>query len=162
MNYKEFLVYYRSLIVGAIASTVDISTLYGLSNTNIPENYVLLISSLGGILIQFFGQKYWAFRNNSDDTATLVKQVLKFFVLEISLIFLIIYIFDKIQKKIQTIVNKYPSSITKGTITKYLFKLDNNEVILTPLSNTILKTVLVFILFNLISYPLWKYVIFVK
>lgn len=162
MNYKEFLVYYRSLIVGVVASTVDISILYGLSNTNIPENYVLLISSLGGILIQFFGQKYWAFRNNSEDTATLVKQVLKFFVLEISLIFLIIYIFDKIQKKIQTIVDKYPSSITKGTITKYLFKLDNNEVILTPLSNTILKTVLVFILFNLISYPLWKYVIFVK
>jgi len=162
MNFKDFFVYYRSLLVGVVASFVDISSLYGLSSTNIPENYALLISSLGGILIQFFGQKYWAFRNNSNDTTTLVKQVVKFFVLEISLIFVIIYIFDIIQKKIQSTVEKYPSSITKGTISKYLLKLDNNKVILTPLSNTILKTILVFILFNLVSYPLWKYVIFVK
>ena len=162
MNYKDFFVYYRSLLVGVVASVVDISTLYGLSSTKIPENYALLISSLGGILIQFFGQKYWAFRNNTNDITTLVRQVVKFFTLEISLIFVIIYIFDKIQTKIQNIVEKYPSSITKGTINKYLLKLDNNKVILTPLSNTILKTALVFILFNLVSYPLWKYVIFVK
>ena len=58
MNYQELFVYYRSLIVGVVASIVDISTLYGLSSTQIPENYAIFISSLSGILIQFFGQKY--------------------------------------------------------------------------------------------------------
>ncbi len=162
MNYQDLFIYYRSLIVGVVASIVDISTLYGLSTTQIPENYSIFISSLSGILIQFFGQKYWTFRNSSNDTSTVVKQVVKFFTLEILLVFLIIYIFDKIQKRLENIVEKYPSSITKGSINRYFFKLDKDKVILTPLSNTILKTLLVFILFNLVSYPLWKYVIFVK
>ena len=145
-----------------MASIVDIGTIYGLNYTKLPENYALLISSLSGLMIQFFGQKYWAFRNNSSDTKNLVKQITLFFTLEITLILIIIYIFYINQKKIENMVAKYPSSVTKGTIKQYLFVMDDNKIILTPLSNTILKTLLVFILFNLISYPMWKYVIFAK
>ena len=63
MDYSHFLMYNRALIVGIIASLIDTGTLFALSYTNLSDTYSLIISSLFGILIQFFGQKYWTFKD---------------------------------------------------------------------------------------------------
>ena len=86
--------------------------------------------------------------------------MVQFFTLEITIVLIIIYIFNIINKHISDIIAKYPSSYATDKFTKYFFKLENNIIVLSPLSKVLLKTVLVFLLFNLISYPLWHYVIF--
>lgn len=160
MNYKDLFMYNRALIVGIIASLIDTGTLFGLSYTNLNDTYSLIISSFLGILIQFFGQKYWTFKDVSETRLDLIKQVIQFFALEITIVFIIIYVFQIVNKHISDIIAKYPSSYASGKFTKYFFKLENNVIVLSPLSKILLKTVLVFILFNLISYPMWHYVIF--
>ena len=66
MKYNDMFLYYRSIIVGLIASIVDISTLFALGHTKLNTDYALIISSFFGILIQFFGQKYWTFKNSTN------------------------------------------------------------------------------------------------
>ena len=160
MNYKDLFMYNRALIVGIVASLIDIGTLFGLSYTNLSDTYSLIISSFLGILIQFFGQKYWTFKDVSESKHELIKQVIQFFALEITIVFIIIYFFQIVNKHISDIVAKYPNSYATDKFTKYFFNLENNIIVLSSLSKILLKTVLVFILFNLISYPIWHYVIF--
>ena len=161
MNYKELFKYYRALIIGVIATMVDIATMLGLNNSKLNESYILIISSFAGLLIQFFGQKYWTFKNRAENTQTLVKQIVQFFALEITLILIIIYIFNKLYSRIKKIISKYPKSYTTGIISRYIFEINNNNIIeLTVFGKILLKSVLVFFTFNLISYPLWRYVIF--
>ena len=160
MKYNDVFLYYRSIIVGFIASIVDISTLFALGHTKLNTNYALIISSFFGILIQFFGQKYWTFKNSTHSKEDLIKQVVQFFSLEIIILLIIVRIYGILSKKIKDIIATYPKSYVKGKFGKYLFKIDNNKIILTPLSEILLKSILVFILYNLVSYPIWHYVIF--
>ena len=159
-NYKELFMYYRAILVSIIASLADIATMFGLNNTSLDESYILIISSFTGLLIQFFGQKYWTFKNIAESTHILVKQIVLFFTLEITLILIIVYIFNKIYHRIENRISKYPKSYATGKISRYIFEFDNNNIELTALGKVLLKSVLVFFTFNLISYPLWRYVIF--
>ena len=62
---NNVFVYYKALFVSIIASAVDISIMFGLYKTSASTNMTLVISSLSGLLIQFFGQKFWTFKNSS-------------------------------------------------------------------------------------------------
>ena len=62
MNYKNFFTYYKAIIVSIIASVTDISLMFSLSTTTLSEHMVLGISSVAGLLIQFFGQKLTDFK----------------------------------------------------------------------------------------------------
>ena len=66
MDYKALWMYYRAVIVSIIASMVDMGSMYGLnSSTNLSEPLIIGLSSFLGLLIQFFGQKYWTFKNST-------------------------------------------------------------------------------------------------
>ena len=59
MDYKGFWMYYRAVIVSVIASIADMSSMYGLNKVeNLSEPIVLVVSTIIGLFIQFFGQKY--------------------------------------------------------------------------------------------------------
>ena len=97
MDYKGFWMYYRAVIVSIIAAIADMSSMYGLTKiNNLSEPIVLGVSSLVGLFIQFFGQKYWTFKNNTKSNNELIKQVLLFFGLEITIIICVILIYGKI------------------------------------------------------------------
>ena len=163
MDYKGFWMYYRAVIVSIIAAIADMSSMYGLNKVdNLSEPIVLGVSSLVGLFIQFFGQKYWTFKNNTKSNDELVKQVLLFFGLEITIIVCVILIYGKIYEPVENKVKEWTKGHKKNMITKYLFENKAGKTELSELGKIMLKNILVFFTFNIISYPLWKYFIFAK
>ena len=155
--------YYRAVIVSVIASIADMSSMYGLTKiNNLSEPIVLGVSSLVGLFIQFFGQKYWTFKNNTKSNDELIKQVLLFFGLEITIIVCVILIYGKIYEPVENKVKEWTKNHKENEITKYLFENKNGKRELSQLGKIMLKNILVFFTFNIISYPLWKYFIFAK
>ena len=64
MDYKSIFIYYKAIIISVIASVTDITLMYELdTNTKINESLIIGLSSFAGLLIQFFGQKFWTFKN---------------------------------------------------------------------------------------------------
>jgi len=163
MNYKAIWMYYRAVIVSVIASIVDMGSMYGLnSSTNLSEPLIIGLSSFLGLLIQFFGQKYWTFKNSAQSNKELIKQVLLFFGLEISIIICVIIIYGKIHAPVEEKVKEWVKTHKENRITKYLFENKDGERELSQLGKIMLKNLIVFFTFNLISYPIWKYFIFTK
>jgi putative flippase GtrA len=163
MDYKAFWMYYRAVIVSIIASIADMSSMYGLNKIdNLSEPIVIGLSSLIGLFIQFFGQKYWTFKNNTKSHNELMRQVLLFFGLEITIIVCVILIYEKIYDQVEKKVKELTKGHKKNIITKYLFENKDGKMELSQLGKIMLKNILVFFTFNIISYPLWKYFIFAK
>ena len=163
MDYKGIWMYYRAVIVSIIAAIADMSSMYGLNKlANLSETIVLGVSSLVGLFIQFFGQKYWTFKNNTKSNDELIKQVLLFFGLEITIIVCVILIYGKIYEPVENKVKEWTKNHKENQITKYLFENKNGKRELSQLGKIMLKNILVFFTFNIISYPLWKYFIFAK
>ena len=163
MEYKGIWMYYRAVIVSIIAAIADMSSMYGLTKiNNLSEPIVLGVSSLVGLFIQFFGQKYWTFKNNTKSNDELIKQVLLFFGLEITIIVCVILIYGKIYEPVENKVKEWTKNHKKTQITKYLFENKDGKQELSELGKIMLKNILVFFTFNIISYPLWKYFIFAK
>ena len=86
MNIKEFVYYYKAVIVSIIASLTDMFIMFELSKANWKEELALGLSSFAGIIIQFFGQKYWTFKSQTKNYEALIRQVLLFFGVELSLL----------------------------------------------------------------------------
>ena len=138
----------------------------------INDNMAIGISSLCGLLIQFIGQKYWTFKNESSSKHELIKQVAMFFTLEISLIICVILIFDHVYKYLSGKFDKIPKSWRESKLGSYIFKPQprsqpnqsqsnhQSQPELTEIGRILLKSCIVFFTFNLISYPLWRFVIF--
>ena len=163
MNYKDFWMYYRAVIVSIIASITDMGTMYWLNTTNtLSEPVILGLSSIIGLFIQFFGQKFWTFKNETKTQKELIKQVLLFFGLEITIIICVILIYGKIYKPVENKIKDWTKDYKENKITKYLFENKDGEKELSSLGKIMLKNGLVFLTFNIISYPLWKYFIFAK
>ena len=64
--------------------------------------------------------------------------------------------------KIENKVKEWTKNHKENQITKYLFENKNGKRELSQLGKIMLKNILVFFTFNIISYPLWKYFIFAK
>jgi putative flippase GtrA len=160
LSLKEFILYNKALLVSILASGMDMGTMYTLdNNTNLAENWIIGISSGIGLLIQFFGQRFWTFRKNAGSMKQLKRQILLFFGLEISLILLVIFLYDKVYNKVEAKVKE----LKKRYNTKMLgifFEKDGKEI--STLGKMLLKSSIVFIIFNVVSYPLWRYFIFIK
>ena len=162
MDYKAIWMYYRAVIVSVIASISDMGSMYWLNSTTLSEPLVIGISSFIGLLIQFFGQKYWTFKNSAQNNKDLIKQVLMFFGLEITIIICVILIYGKIHEPVEKKVKEWVKNHKENQITKYLFENKDGERELSQLGKIMLKNLIVFFTFNLISYPIWKYFIFAK
>ena len=122
MDYKGFWMYYRAVIVSIIAAIADMSSMYGLNKIdNLSEPIVLGVSSLVGLFIQFFGQKYWTFKNNTKSQDELVRQVLLFFGLEITIIICVILIYGKIYEPVENKVKELTKGHKKNMITTLSF-----------------------------------------
>ncbi len=159
---SEFFMYYRAIIVSIIASLSDIGLMYQLNMvTKLNEDIILAISSMSGVIIQFFGQKLWTFKNQTKSNGELIKQILLFFGLELSLIACVIYVYDKSYNMLENKILELLGD-KKNIITKHLFEGEGEGRTLSTIGKIILKSGIVFLTFNIISYPLWKYVIFVK
>tara|TARA_B100001093_G_C26794613_1_gene1000546 strand:+ start:1123 stop:1620 length:498 start_codon:yes stop_codon:yes gene_type:complete len=163
MNYKGFWMYYRAVIVSIIASLVDMGSMFALIKmTTIKDSFAVGLSSFFGLLIQFFGQKYWTFKNSTQSRDELIKQVVLFFGLEITIIIAVVLLYDRIYEPVENRVKKWTKNHKENMITKYLFEKKNGERELSQLGKITLKNIIVFFTFNIISYPLWKYFIFAK
>lgn len=159
-NVKEFILYNKALLVSILASCVDMGMMYMLdNNTNLAENFIIGISSGLGLLIQFMGQRFWTFREKAGSLSELKRQVLMFFSLEICLIILVIFLYDKIYNKIEGKIKELKKKYNTDTLGIF-FEKDSDE--LTTIGKMLLKSGIVFLIFNIISYPLWRYFIFIK
>lgn len=163
MNYKGFWTYYRAIIVSIIASLADMGSMYGLNTLGtLNEQLVIGLSSVVGLFIQFFGQKYWTFKNSTKTQKELITQVLLFFGLEISIIICVVLIYGKIYEPVEEKVKEWTKGHKENEITKLFFENKEGKRELSQLGKIMLKNGLVFLTFNIISYPLWKYFIFAK
>ena len=177
---KELILYNKAVLVSLLATAVDILVMYLLNKQQnrqkqqkqqpsliINDNVAIGVSSLCGLLIQFIGQKYWTFKNQSSSKHELLKQVGMFFTLEISLIICVILIFDHVYKYLSGKFDKIPKSWRESKLGSYIFKPQPHsqprsqpQPELTEIGRILLKSCIVFFTFNLISYPLWRFVIF--
>jgi len=163
MNYKGFWTYYRAIIVSIIALMVDMGTMYGLASMgDLNEKIVIGLSSVLGLFVQFFGQKFWTFKNSAKTQKELIRQVLLFFGLEISIIICVVLIYEKIYEPVENKVKEWTKGHKENGLTKIFFENKDGKRELSALGKIMLKNALVFLTFNLISYPLWKYFIFAK
>ncbi len=160
MNIKEFVYYYKAIIVSVIASLTDMFIMFELSKANWKEELALGLSSFAGIIIQFFGQKYWTFKSQTKNYEALTRQVLLFFGVEITLLLLVIVIFKNVYNKVEEQIEKLDLKYKDGFITKYLVYEKDKKLVLNEKGKIVVKNAIVFLVFNLISYPIWRYVIF--
>lgn len=160
MNIKEFVYYYKAVIVSVIASLTDMFIMFELSKANWKEELALGLSSFAGIIIQFFGQKYWTFKSQTKNLEALIRQVLLFFGVELSLLLLVIVIFKNVYNKVEKQIEKLDLKYKDGFITKYLVYEQDKKLVLNERGKIVVKNAIVFLVFNLISYPIWRYVIF--
>lgn len=160
MNIKEFVYYYKAVIVSVIASLTDMFIMFELSRANWKEELALGLSSLAGIIIQFFGQKYWTFKSQTKNYDELIRQVLLFFSVEFALLALVIFIFKGVYNRIESQVEKLDLKYKDGFITGYLVDEKDKKLVLNERGKIVVKNAIVFLVFNLISYPIWRYVIF--
>ena len=160
MNIKEFVYYYKAVIVSVIASLTDMFIMFELSKANWKEELALGLSSFAGIIIQFFGQKYWTFKSQTKNYESLVRQVLLFFGVELSLLLLVIVIFKNVYKRVEEQIEKLDLKYKDGFVTKYLVYEKDKKLVLNERGRIVVKNAIVFLVFNLISYPIWRYVIF--
>ena len=100
-------------------------------------------------------------RNSTKSNTELIKQILLFFGLELSLIACVIFIYDKTYNTLENKVKELVGD-KKNIITKHLFEGEGEGRTLSTIGKIILKSGIVFLTFNIISYPIWKYIIFVK
>tara|TARA_B100000925_G_scaffold40088_1_gene26168 strand:- start:175 stop:660 length:486 start_codon:yes stop_codon:yes gene_type:complete len=160
MNVKEFIYYYKALIVSIIASLTDMFIMFELSKANWKEELALGLSSFAGIIIQFFGQKYWTFKSQTKNYESLLRQIFLFFGVELSLLFFVIIIFKNVYDKVENQIEKLDLKYKDGFITKYLVYEKDKKLVLNEKGKIVVKNAIVFLVFNLISYPIWRYVIF--
>tara|TARA_B100000963_G_scaffold330287_1_gene320272 strand:+ start:2905 stop:3390 length:486 start_codon:yes stop_codon:yes gene_type:complete len=160
MNIQEFIYYYKAIIVSVIASLTDMFIMFELSKANWKEELALGLSSFAGIIIQFFGQKYWTFKSQTKNYKALVRQVLLFFGVELTLLGLVIIIFKNVYDKVEEQIEKLDLKYKDGFITKYLVYEKDKKLVLNEKGKIVVKNAIVFLVFNLISYPIWRYVIF--
>jgi putative flippase GtrA len=160
MNIKEFVYYYKAVIVSVLASLTDMFIMFELSKANWKEELALGLSSFAGIIIQFFGQKYWTFKSETKSYKALIRQVLLFFGIELVLLGLVILIFKEIYPSVEYNIEKLDITYKDGVITKYLVEEKDKKLRLNNQGKIVVKNVIVFFVFNLLSYPLWRYVIF--
>ena len=160
MNIKEFVYYYKAVIVSVIASLTDMFIMFELSRANWKEELALGLSSFAGIIIQFFGQKYWTFKSQTKSYDALIRQVLLFFGVELFLLGMVIVIFKGVYHKLEAQVETLDLKYKDGFITKYLLDEKDKKLILNERGKIVVKNAIVFCVFNLISYPIWRYVIF--
>ena len=160
MNIQEFIYYYKAIIVSVIASLTDMFIMFELSKANWKEELALGLSSFAGIIIQFFGQKYWTFKSQTKNYKALVRQVLLFFGVELTLLGLVIIIFKNVYYKVEEQIEKLDLKYKDGFITKYLVYEKDKKLVLNEKGKIVVKNAIVFLVFNLISYPIWRYVIF--
>ena len=160
MNIKEFVYYYKAVIVSVLASLTDMFIMFELSKANWREELALGLSSFAGIIIQFFGQKYWTFKSETKSYKALIRQVLLFFGIELVLLGLVILIFKEIYPSVEYNIEKLDITYKDGVITKYLVEEKDKKLRLNNQGKIVVKNVIVFFVFNLLSYPLWRYVIF--
>lgn len=160
MNFKEFVYYYKAVIVSIIASLTDMFIMFELSKAKWKEELALGFSSFAGIIIQFFGQKYWTFKSQTKSYDALIRQVLLFFGIEFTILALVIVVFKNIYEKLEKRVESLDLKYKDGFITKYFLDEKDKKLILNERGKIVLKNAIVFCVFNLISYPIWRYVIF--
>lgn len=163
--YLDFLMYYRAILVAILATATDMSIMFGLLyESHLRDTIILGISSFTGMVIQFVGQKYWTFKNTSSKFSELFRQIVMFFGLEISVIMLVILIYSHLSKHIDEAVQHLPDSYVTGKISSKFVEKDakDRKIQLTVIGKMILKSLIVFVGFNLISYPMWKFFIFAK
>ena len=160
MNIREFVYYYKAVIVSIFASVTDMFIMFELSKANWQEELALGLSSFAGIIIQFFGQKYWTFKSQTKSYDELIRQVLLFFSVEFALLALVIFIFKGVYHRIESQVENLDLKYKDGFITKYLVDEKDKKLVLNEKGKIVVKNAIVFCVFNLISYPIWRYVIF--
>tara|TARA_B100000963_G_scaffold299282_1_gene271282 strand:+ start:3136 stop:3621 length:486 start_codon:yes stop_codon:yes gene_type:complete len=160
MNIREFVYYYKAVIVSIVASLTDMFIMFELSKLKWKEELALGLSSFAGIIIQFFGQKYWTFKSQTKSYDALIRQVLLFFGIEFSLLLLVIFIFKGVYHRIESQVEHLDVKYKDGFITKYLVDEKDKKLVLNEKGKIVVKNAIVFCVFNLISYPIWRYVIF--
>jgi putative flippase GtrA len=139
---------------------MDMFIMFELSNANWREELALGLSSFAGIIIQFFGQKFWTFKNQTNSYKSLIRQILLFFGIELVLLGVVILIFKGVYSSVESKIEKLDIKYKDGFITKYLVDERDKKLILNERGKIVVKNVIVFFVFNLLSYPLWRYVIF--
>jgi len=160
MNIEELIYYYKAVIVSILASLTDMFIMFELSKANWRDELALGLSSFAGIIIQFFGQKLWTFKNQTKSYKSLIWQVLLFFGIELVLLGLVILIFKGVYPSIESKIEKLDIKYKDGFITKYLVEEKAKKLMLNDRGKIVVKNAIVFCVFNLLSYPLWRYVIF--
>ena len=136
----------KSLIVGIVASLIDMLLMLVLSSVGVGDQMAFIVATSIGIIIQFIGNHVWSFHTTRNESV--FRRAAMFFVFEVVVMLALSFIFPLI------------ISFIEREIKDFWFILQDGHM--TPIGNVITKHIIAFVVFNFVSYPMWKYVIFDK
>jgi|TARA_Y100000389_G_scaffold8988_1_gene8415 putative flippase GtrA len=163
MGLMDVKLYMKAASVGVFSTGADILLMILLAEyTDLSLENQLYIGSGTSLTIAFFGHKLWTFKNKEKGW-TMVKQIIIFLIYEILFILVITKFVIYITKPLDTALAEIsPDTINNSWIlTKFLeVEVDKDTkketVKLRTLTNIIIKHIIIFIMFNLISLPVYK------
>ena len=135
----------RSLIVGVLASILDMVVMFVLTSVSVSDQAAFIIATSIGLVIQFIGNHIWSFSLKTNRKNTM-KNAILFLSFELIVMIALSFIFPYI---ILFIEKELPNT---------LFITSEGHV--TPIGSVVIKHIIAFFVFNFVSYPVWKNVIF--
>ena len=156
LDYKEYIYYYKTVIVVMVASFFDIELKYNLG-------------TMLKLVIEFIGVKFFVF-NNGWHSKNLQKEVFFFIILQLFLTILNLLIpnsgyWNLIKKRLNSPVeNKLKSilnNVEKDNIVKtYLINKKTGKIDISVIVNNLLIFIYDFLKISVISFPVYRYIIF--
>jgi hypothetical protein len=155
-DYKEYVYYYKTVLVVMVASLFDIELRYNLG-------------SIMKLIIEFMGVKFFVF-NNGRHSKNLQKEVFFFIILQLLLMVLNLIIpasgyWNLIKKRLNSpIENKLKdilNNVEKDNMIKmYLINKKTGKIDIVTIVDKLLLFIYDFLKISIISFPVYRYIIF--
>ena len=157
LDYREYVYYYKTVVVVMVASLFDIELSYNLGK-------------ILKLIVEFMGIKYFAFKNDWSSTKGLQRQLFFFIILQILLLLLNYVIpgggyWNLLKKRLGSPVEgkvKYILSYLgyKNSITRYLTNKTTGKLDIGSITENILLLGYDFLKISIFSFPVYRNIIF--
>lgn len=154
LDYREYLYYYKIILLIFIVLIIEKSINNALNNNKLNIGYLIRL------VLEFMGIKYWVFKNKWSERKYLKKEIILFLLLK-----LLLYVMKPLFNMLKDVYKKLSlTSKTKKLITNIVGKIKKYTKYEMNMENTmigkILEIIYIFLTTSVVAYPIYRYVIF--
>ena len=154
LDYREYLYYYKIILLIFIVLIIEKSVNNALNNNKLNIGYLIRL------VLEFMGIKYWVFKNKWSERKYLKKEIILFLLLK-----LLLYVMKPLFKMLKDVYKKLSlTSKTKKLIRNIVGKIKKYTKYEMNMENTmigkILEIIYIFLTTSVVAYPIYRYVIF--